>query len=163
MQRRFQLHLLLNRDVELAESSSVPYRDFYNVRKVDNNVHLSACMQQRHLLQFMRSKHQTDGDRVVTEDGKTLSAVFKELGIEVAHLSVDKLDRGSTFQRFDRFEAKYSPFGLSAYSVPSLLPFESTPPLPFPLHFQENRLCAPSFYESTTTLTVSTSLKSQGK
>lgn len=117
MQRRFQLHLLLNRDVELAESASVPYRDFYNVRKVDNNIHLSACMQQKHLLQFMRTKHEADHDRVVTKDGRTLSEIFKDLGIEINHLSVDKLDRGPTFQRFDRFEAKYNPFGLYPNSV----------------------------------------------
>ena len=46
LQSRFQLHLWLNSHVETAEVKSVPHRDFYNVRKVDNHVHHSACMHQ---------------------------------------------------------------------------------------------------------------------
>jgi len=34
----------------------VPHRDFYNVRKVDTHVHHSACMNQKHLLRFIKSK-----------------------------------------------------------------------------------------------------------
>eukprot|EP01083_Nonionella_stella_P024731 68183_1 len=112
LQRRFQLHLLLNRQVELTEACSVPYRDFYNVRKVDNNIHVSAGMNQKHLLEFMRNKYQKDHDRTVTEDGKTLAQVFEELNINIDHLSVNTLDvhaQQSTWQRFDKFDAKYNP------------------------------------------------------
>jgi hypothetical protein len=34
----------------------VPHRDFYNVRKVDTHVHHSACMNQKHLLRFIKAK-----------------------------------------------------------------------------------------------------------
>ena len=34
LQCRFELHLLYNNEVEATEACSVPYRDFYNVRKV---------------------------------------------------------------------------------------------------------------------------------
>lgn len=34
LEARFNLHVLLNQDAELAAQKSVPHRDFYNVRKV---------------------------------------------------------------------------------------------------------------------------------
>lgn len=34
----------------------VPHRDFYNVRKVDNHVHHSSSMNQKHLLRFIKHK-----------------------------------------------------------------------------------------------------------
>lgn len=34
----------------------VPHRDFYNVRKVDTHVHLSSCMNSKHLLRFIKAK-----------------------------------------------------------------------------------------------------------
>jgi len=37
----------------------VPHRDFYNVRKIDNHVHHSACMNQKHLLRFIKYKLKT--------------------------------------------------------------------------------------------------------
>ena len=46
LQCRFKLHLLINNEVEATEAHSVPYRDFYNVRKIDNHIHHSACMHQ---------------------------------------------------------------------------------------------------------------------
>lgn len=38
---RFTLHYWLNSDVEKMESKAIPYRDFYNVRKIDNHIHHS--------------------------------------------------------------------------------------------------------------------------
>ena len=98
----------------MTESSSIPYRDFYNVRKIDNNIHLAACMHQKQLLQYIQRKWQQDGNRIVTKDNKTLAQVFNDLNINVDHLSVDKLDvhaQQTTFQRFDKFSAKYNPLG----------------------------------------------------
>ena len=43
---RFILHQWLNDSVEVLEVKSIPHRDFYNVRKIDNHVHHSACMNQ---------------------------------------------------------------------------------------------------------------------
>lgn len=34
LEARFNLHVLLNQEAELAAQKSVPHRDFYNVRKV---------------------------------------------------------------------------------------------------------------------------------
>ncbi|QHO16254.1 AMP deaminase [Arachis hypogaea] len=42
-----------------------PHRDFYNVRKVDTHVHHSACMNQKHLLRFIKSKLRKEPDEVV--------------------------------------------------------------------------------------------------
>lgn len=36
LEARFNLHVLLNLEAELAAQKSVPHRDFYNVRKVLN-------------------------------------------------------------------------------------------------------------------------------
>ena len=42
-----------------------PRRDFYNVRKVDTHIHHSACMHQKHLLRFIKSKLRKEPDEVV--------------------------------------------------------------------------------------------------
>eukprot|EP01084_Bolivina_argentea_P036373 67307_1 len=114
LQCRFQLHLLLNNEVESTEAHSVPYRDFYNVRKIDNHVHHSACMHQKHLLRFMKDKYRTEGNKIVNNNNQTLKQVFDSLNINIEYLSVDKLDvhaQQQTFQRFDKFNAKYNPIG----------------------------------------------------
>jgi hypothetical protein len=43
LEARFNLHELLNSDIEALSQKTVPHRDFYNVRKIDNHVHHSAC------------------------------------------------------------------------------------------------------------------------
>lgn len=72
---------------EQAELKAVPHRDFYNVRKVDTHVHHSACMNQKHLLKFIRKKLKTCPDDVVlSRDGEplTLAQVF-EVSENVRH------------------------------------------------------------------------------
>ena len=118
LESRFQLHKILNSEVETAESKRVPHRDFYNVRKVDTHVHHSACMTQKHLLRFIKHKlKKHPHDVVKTRDGKdvTLAQVFKELNLTAYDLSIDTLDMhaDNTFHRFDRFNLKYSPVGQS--------------------------------------------------
>jgi AMP deaminase len=116
---KFQLHRQLNATREIAEQKAVPHRDFYNVRKCDTHVHHSACMNQKHLLRFIKSKLKKEPDEVVIErDGKrlTLAEVFKSLNLTAYDLSVDTLDVHadmSTFHRFDRFNTKYNPVGQS--------------------------------------------------
>ena len=41
LEARFNLHVLLNQEAELAAQKSVPHRDFYNVRKVRSAFHVS--------------------------------------------------------------------------------------------------------------------------
>lgn len=62
--QKFNLHLMLNADKEFLAQKSAPHRDFYNVRKVDTHVHHSACMNQKHLLRFIKSKLRKEPDEV---------------------------------------------------------------------------------------------------
>ncbi|KAI8477343.1 MAG: hypothetical protein J3K34DRAFT_397944 [Monoraphidium minutum] len=93
--------------------------DFYNVRKVDTHIHHSACMHQKHLLRFIKSKLRKEPDEVVIfRDGKylTLREVFESLNLTGYDLNVDTLDMHvdkNTFHRFDKFNLKYNPCGQS--------------------------------------------------
>ncbi|GAB5371388.1 hypothetical protein AAMO2058_001575600 [Amorphochlora amoebiformis] len=116
LEARFQLHLLLNDHLELLQQKDVSHRDFYNVRKIDNHVHHSACMNQKHLLRFIKStvkKHPCD--IVSKKDGKerTLAQLFDDLKLTPYDLSIDTLNMRAekTFHRFDKFNTKYNPIG----------------------------------------------------
>ncbi|XP_033758871.1 AMP deaminase 2-like isoform X7 [Pecten maximus] len=117
---KYQLHILLNELKESAAQKEVPHRDFYNIRKVDTHVHASSCMNQKHLLRFIKKMIRTRSDDVVCVDKDkkemTLKQVFESLDLEPYDLSVDKLDvhaDRNTFHRFDKFNAKYNPIGQS--------------------------------------------------
>ncbi|KAK2741053.1 AMP deaminase [Myotisia sp. PD_48] len=119
LEGKFQLHALLNEYQELADSKKAPHRDFYNVRKVDTHVHHSACMNQKHLLRFIKSKMKKCPDEVVMfRDGKhlTLREVFESINLTAYDLSIDTLDMHAhtdSFHRFDKFNLKYNPIGES--------------------------------------------------
>ncbi|KAG5299271.1 AMP deaminase [Histoplasma capsulatum G186AR] len=119
LEGKFQLHVLLNEYQEMADSKKVPHRDFYNVRKVDTHVHHSACMNQKHLLRFIKSKIKKSPDEVVMfRDGKhlTLKEVFESINLTAYDLSIDTLDMHAhkdSFHRFDKFNLKYNPVGES--------------------------------------------------
>ncbi|KAI6147470.1 AMP deaminase [Pisolithus tinctorius] len=116
---QFEMYSLLNESQELAEMKSVPHRDFYNVRKVDTHVHLASCMNQKHLLRFIKSKMKRNPDDVVIfRDGAelTLEQVFQSLNLSAYDLSIDTLDMHAhqdSFHRFDKFNLKYNPIGES--------------------------------------------------
>ncbi|XP_039987820.1 AMP deaminase 3b isoform X2 [Xiphias gladius] len=116
---KFYLHEMLNEMAELKELKSVPHRDFYNVRKVDTHIHAAACMNQKHLLKFIKTTYQTEADRVILEKGcqkVTLKEVFNNLHMDPYDLTVDSLDVHAgrqTFHRFDKFNSKYNPVGAS--------------------------------------------------
>jgi len=119
MEQKFNLHIMLNADKEFLAQKAAPHRDFYNVRKVDTHIHHSACMHQKHLLRFIKSKLRKEPDEVVIfRDGKylTLKEVFESLNLTGYDLNVDTLDMHadkSLFHRFDKFNLKYNPFGQS--------------------------------------------------
>jgi len=95
LEGKFNLYVLLNEYQEVADSKRVPHRDFYNVRKVDTHVHHSACMNQKHLLRFIKSKMKKSPDEVVMfRDGKhlTLKEVFESINLTAYDLSIDTLD-----------------------------------------------------------------------
>uniref|UniRef100_A0A665WQ56 AMP deaminase n=1 Tax=Echeneis naucrates TaxID=173247 RepID=A0A665WQ56_ECHNA len=116
---KFYLHEMLNEMAELKELKGVPHRDFYNVRKVDTHIHAAACMNQKHLLKFIKTTYQREADRVVLERGSqkiTLKDVFNNLKMDPYDLTVDSLDVHAgrqTFHRFDKFNSKYNPVGAS--------------------------------------------------
>ncbi|DBA77340.1 TPA: hypothetical protein ACH3X2_000858 [Trebouxia sp. C0005] len=119
LEQKFNLHVMLNADKEFLAQKTAPHRDFYNVRKVDTHVHHSACMHQKHLLRFIKSKLRKEpGEVVIFRDGKylTLQEVFESLKLTGYDLNVDTLDMHAgkeSFHRFDRFNLKYNPFGQS--------------------------------------------------
>ncbi|KAF8426256.1 hypothetical protein EV426DRAFT_593246 [Tirmania nivea] len=119
LEGKWNLYILLNEYQEMADSKRVPHRDFYNVRKVDTHVHHSACMNQKHLLRFIKSKMKKYPDEVVLfRDGKnlTLAEVFASLNLTAYELSIDTLDMHAhtdSFHRFDKFNLKYNPVGES--------------------------------------------------
>ena len=95
LEGKFNLYSLMNGLQEMADSKKVPHRDFYNVRKVDTHVHHSACMNQKHLLRFIKSKMKKCPDEtVIFRDGKylTLKEVFESINLTAYDLSIDTLD-----------------------------------------------------------------------
>ncbi|KFV20450.1 AMP deaminase 3, partial [Tauraco erythrolophus] len=119
LESKFSLHEMLNEMSEFKELKSNPHRDFYNVRKVDTHIHAAACMNQKHLLRFIKHTYQTEPNRIVAEKkGKkmTLKQVFESLHMDPYDLTVDSLDVHAgrqTFHRFDKFNSKYNPVGAS--------------------------------------------------
>lgn len=116
---KYQLYALLNEMRELSAQKAVSHRDFYNIRKVDTHVHAASCMNQKHLLRFIKKTLKANKDDIVLNDKgdlMSLERVFKTLNISSYDLSVDMLDvhaDRNTFHRFDKFNAKYNPIGES--------------------------------------------------
>uniref|UniRef100_A0A674N3E0 AMP deaminase n=1 Tax=Takifugu rubripes TaxID=31033 RepID=A0A674N3E0_TAKRU len=116
---KFNVHEMLNEMEEMKELKLNPHRDFYNCRKVDTHIHAAACMNQKHLLRFIKRSYRVDADRIVHKlNGKevTMKALFESLHLHPYDLTVDSLDVHAgrqTFQRFDKFNAKYNPVGAS--------------------------------------------------
>ncbi|KAK7878553.1 hypothetical protein WMY93_030389 [Mugilogobius chulae] len=116
---KFQMHILLNEMKELAAQKKVPHRDFYNIRKVDTHIHASSCMNQKHLLRFIKRAMKKNPTEIVHMDrgkGQTLMEVFESMHLTAFDLSVDTLDMHAdrnTFHRFDKFNSKYNPIGES--------------------------------------------------
>ena len=100
LEGKSQLHFLVNSYQETADCKTVPHRDFYNVRKVDTHVHHSACMTQKHLLRFIKSKMKKCPHEVVMfRDGEelTLQQVFDSIKLGAYDLSIDTLDMHVSF------------------------------------------------------------------
>uniref|UniRef100_A0A4W4HC59 AMP deaminase n=1 Tax=Electrophorus electricus TaxID=8005 RepID=A0A4W4HC59_ELEEL len=116
---KFNVHEMLNEMEEMKELKNNPHRDFYNCRKVDTHIHAAACMNQKHLLRFIKRSYRVDANRVVySMKGKemTMKELFESLKLHPYDLTVDSLDVHAgrqTFQRFDKFNAKYNPVGAS--------------------------------------------------
>ncbi|KAM0752234.1 AMP deaminase [Meredithblackwellia eburnea MCA 4105] len=119
LESKWNLYVLLNEYNEMAEMKRVAHRDFYNVRKVDTHVHHSACMNQKHLLRFIKMKmKRCSNETVIYRDDHylTLRQVFESLNLTPYDLSIDTMDmhaHQNSFHRFDRFNNTYNPIGES--------------------------------------------------
>ncbi|KAJ0173440.1 hypothetical protein K1T71_010589 [Dendrolimus kikuchii] len=92
---KFKMHVLLNELHELALQKAVPHRDFYNIRKVDTHIHAASCMNQKHLLRFIKRTLRQPSDEVVTLHRgvpMTLKSVFEDMQLDAYDLNVDILD-----------------------------------------------------------------------
>lgn len=116
---KYHLYKLEHDYQENVDCKTVPHRDFYNVRKVDTHVHHSSCMNQKHLLRYIKSKMKKSPDEIVMfRDGHTMSLkeVFESINLTAYDLSIDTLDMHAhtdSFHRFDKFNLKYNPIGES--------------------------------------------------
>lgn len=105
LEGKYNLYFLVHEYEETASCKKVPHRDFYNVRKVDTHVHHSSCMNQKHLLRFIKSKMKKSPDEVVLfRDGKrlTLEEVFASINLTAYDLSIDTLDMHVRSHDFDQ-------------------------------------------------------------
>lgn len=112
----FKMHNTLNNTIEMEEQGNLLGNDFYRTMKVDNHIHAAAAPSAKQFVQFVGDKLEREGNTCVHENGKTLSHVFKEAGLDQDHLTIDAfnvLADYSVYQRFDNFNSKYSPFRLA--------------------------------------------------
>ncbi|CEP21014.1 AMD1 [Cyberlindnera jadinii] len=80
LRNKFESYELLNQNREIYLTKINPHRDFYNVRKIDNNIDLTMCMSKKHLLNVINKKLNDEPNRVVyNENGKdwTLKELFE--------------------------------------------------------------------------------------
>ena len=77
----------------------------------------AAAPTARQFVNFVTKKIESEPETVVCNDGKTtLREVFESAGIDKDHLTIDAfnvLADYSVYQRFDNFNAKYSPFRMA--------------------------------------------------
>lgn len=63
---------------------------------MDTHIHAASCMNQKHLLRFIKKKMRDSGNEVVCLNKKgqelTLNQVFEEMNLSAYDLTVDMLD-----------------------------------------------------------------------
>lgn len=111
-----------------SPASAEEFSDWYRSIKVDVHCHMASGMTAKQLLEFMQSKAREAPDDVVAIDaatGKPVTVLELLLritrqrfgsGATVGDLTVSALDvqaSSSTFNRFDQFNNKYNPLGVS--------------------------------------------------
>jgi AMP deaminase len=116
MTSAFRTHVTMNGAVESQEQGNLLGTDFFRTLKIDNHIHASGAPSAKQFVNFVKNKLETEADTVVSKDGKTLRQVFDENGLDKDHLTIDAFDvlaDYSVYQRFDNFNAKYSPFRMA--------------------------------------------------
>ncbi|CCD23525.1 metallo-dependent hydrolase superfamily protein NDAI_0B04910 [Naumovozyma dairenensis CBS 421] len=95
---KFELYQSLNAKTEILQNKMVPHRDFYNTRKIDQNLLLSGCISQHQLNDFICKKIATDSERVVyinsTGSKFKLKDIFKIMNscTEAVHFNMKIID-----------------------------------------------------------------------
>lgn len=84
----FKMHNTINATVERVEQSNLLGTDFYRTMKIDNHIHAAAAPTAKQFVEFVRRKLENEGDTQVSGDGKTLSQVFADAGLDIGHLCV---------------------------------------------------------------------------
>lgn len=62
------------------------------ILKVDTHIHAASCMNQKHLLRFIKKTLKNHADEVVSANGMTLKQVFESMKLTSYDLTVDMLD-----------------------------------------------------------------------
>jgi AMP deaminase len=107
---KFNIHLQCNVDREALNQKVHSRKDFYTIVKVDNHVHLSTCMNQKHLQKFIKVKLKEEPNTKVHETGETsicLNEVTSHLGFDSSTLTVDVVD--SYNSKSEKYGNKYNP------------------------------------------------------
>jgi AMP deaminase len=120
---RQEVYVMAHKDDEAREAAELP-TDWMSAQKADNHNHHSAAMTQSHLLQFIQSvlsqKHHQKAIHVFLEKKRVSEADTQKVRklmklAESSSLTLTMLDvfaHDQAFDRFDVFNAKYSPFRL---------------------------------------------------
>lgn len=112
----FRTHTTMNASMETQEQGNLLGTDFFRTMKIDNHIHAAGAPTAKQFVNFVAHKLETESDTVISSDGKTLGQVFQEAGLDKDHLTIDAFDvlaDYSVYQRFDNFNAKYSPFRMA--------------------------------------------------
>ncbi|KAI5147680.1 uncharacterized protein NESG_00299 [Nematocida ausubeli] len=119
LELQFKIHTNEFAHKEKMEQKTLSNKDFYNVVKVDTHLHHSASMNSKKLLIYIKKKLRDFPHETVYKDkaGKlhTLQNIFTGINKTVETLCLDSLGTQSnleTFHRFDRFNSKYTPYGI---------------------------------------------------
>ncbi|CCH60077.1 hypothetical protein TBLA_0C02680 [Henningerozyma blattae CBS 6284] len=76
---KFELFQHLNVKSEILQNKQVPYRDFYNTRKVDRNLLLSGCISQKQLNEFIWDKLNSEPNRIVFKNNFNEQFTLQEI------------------------------------------------------------------------------------
>jgi len=112
----FRTHVTMNAPMESLEQGNLLGTDFFRTLKIDNHIHAAGAPTAKQFVNFVADKLENESDTVISSDGKTLGEVFKDAGLDKDYLTIDAfnvLADYSVYQRFDNFNAKYSPFRMA--------------------------------------------------
>jgi AMP deaminase len=112
----FRTHVTMNAPMESLEQGNLLGTDFFRTLKIDNHIHAAGAPTAKQFVNFVADKLENESDTVISSDGRTLGEVFKDAGLDKDYLTIDAfnvLADYSVYQRFDNFNAKYSPFRMA--------------------------------------------------